>query len=160
MPELRPLDHHDAWRPDDALFVPLRHSDGHLLGVLSLDEPIDGLRPSTADLAVLSGVAAHLALAVESADAQQATERLLTELRDAEKRYRSLVERLPAIVYQAPLGVRAPWRYVAPQVETVLGFTQMEWLSDPASGSTGCTSKTASVRSPRKSTRGSRASRC
>jgi PAS domain S-box-containing protein len=130
VPELRPLDHHDAWRPDDALFVPLRHSDGHLLGVLSLDEPLDGLRPSSADLAVLSGVAAHLALAVESADAQQATERLLDELRDAEKRYRSLVERLPAIVYQAPLGIRAPWRYVAPQVARILGFTQAEWLND------------------------------
>jgi PAS domain S-box-containing protein len=132
VPELRPLDHHDAWRPDDALFVPLRHSDGHLLGVLSLDEPTDGLRPSPEDLAVLVGVAAHLGLAVESAGAQEATERLVEELRDAEQRYRSLVERLPAIVYRARLGVHEPWRYVAPQLEAILGFSQAEWLGDPS----------------------------
>ena len=33
----------DAWHPEDALFVPLRHSDGHLLGILSVDEPNSGL---------------------------------------------------------------------------------------------------------------------
>jgi PAS domain S-box-containing protein len=131
VPELRELDHHDAWRPDDALFVPLRHSDGHLLGVLSLDEPTSGLRPSAADLAVLAGVAAHLAQAVEAAAAAHATERLLTELRDAEKRYRSLVERLPAIVYRAPLGTDEPWLYIAPQVQQLLGFTAAEWLGNP-----------------------------
>jgi PAS domain S-box-containing protein len=132
VPELRVLDHDDAWRPDDALFVPLRHSDGHLLGVLSLDEPVDGLRPASADLAVLSGVAAHLAQAVESAEANQTKERLLEEIRDGERRYRSLVERLPAIVYRARLGVQEPWRYIGPQVETILGFTQSEWLAEPA----------------------------
>jgi PAS domain S-box-containing protein len=130
VPELRVRDHDDAWRAEDALFVPLRASDGHLLGVLSLDEPTDGLRPSAADLAVLSGVAAHLALAVESADANHTKERLLEEIRDAEQRYRSLVEQLPAIVYRARLAVREPWHYVSPQVRTLLGFTQSEWLAD------------------------------
>jgi PAS domain S-box-containing protein len=131
VPELRPLDHRDAWRPDDALFVPLRHSDGHLLGVLSLDEPISGMRPPAGDLAVLAGVAAHLAHAIEAAAAAHATERLLAELRDAEKRYRSLVERLPAIVYRAPLGCDKPWLYVAPQLHAILGFTAAEWLAQP-----------------------------
>jgi PAS domain S-box-containing protein len=131
VPELRALDHHDAWRPDDALFVALRHSDGHLLGVLSLDEPTTGMRPSEVDLAVLAGVAAHLAQAVEAAAAAQATERLLAELRDAEGRYRSLVERLPAIVYRARLGPGEPWLYVAPQLQNILGFTAAEWLENP-----------------------------
>ncbi len=131
VPELRPLDHHDAWRPDDALFVPLRHSDGHLLGVLSLDQPTSGMRPSAGDLAVLAGVAAHLAQAVEAAAAAHATERLVDELRDAEQRYRSLVERLPAIVYRAPLGTDEPWLYIAPQLHAILGFTPSEWLAKP-----------------------------
>lgn len=132
VPEMRMLEHDDAWRPDDALFVPLRHSDGHLLGMLSLDEPADGLRPSPADLAVLSGVAAHLAQAVESAEANQTKDRLLEEIRDGEQRYRSLVEQLPAIVYRARLGVRERWRYIGPQVHAILGFSQSEWLSDAA----------------------------
>lgn len=132
VPELRMLDHQDAWRPEDALFVPLRASDGHLLGVLSLDEPLDGLRPLPADLAVLSGVAAHLSQAVESAEANHTKEQLLTEIRDAEQRYRSLVEQLPVIVYRARLAVREPWHYISPQVQKILGFTQSEWLADPA----------------------------
>jgi PAS domain S-box-containing protein len=132
IPELEPIDDLDAWQPQDALLVPLRHSDGHLLGVLSLDEPDDGLRPRREDLAVLSGVAAHLGQAVESALVGQERDRLVNELRDAERRYRSLVERLPAIVYRAKLGVRAPWLYVGPQIEAILGYTVREWIANPA----------------------------
>jgi PAS domain S-box-containing protein/putative nucleotidyltransferase with HDIG domain len=130
IPELEPVDDEDAWQPQDALLVPLRHSEGELLGVLSLDAPKDGLRPSADDLAVLSAMAAHLAQAVESARANQVKERLLDEVRDAEHRYRSLVERLPAVVYRAQCGERRTWYYVGPQIETVLGFTPSEWLAD------------------------------
>jgi PAS domain S-box-containing protein len=133
VPELRPLDHHDAWRPDDALFVPLRHSDSHLLGILSLDEPVDGMRPSAADLAVLAGLAAHLAQAVESAVANETTGRLLAKLRDAERRYRALVEQMPGIVYRASLTPGARWRSVGRQLEQILGFSPEEWLADGSS---------------------------
>jgi PAS domain S-box-containing protein len=132
IPELEPIDALDAWQAQDALLVPLRHSDGHLLGVVSLDEPEDGVRPRREDMAVLSGVAAHLAQAVESALVGQERDRLVNELRDAERRYRSLVERLPAIVYRAKLGIRAPWQYVGPQIEAILGYTAREWVANPA----------------------------
>src|SRR5581483_4370316 len=46
----------DAWQPQDALFVPLRHTDGHLLGVVSVD-----------DLDALVALADHAALAVQAA---------------------------------------------------------------------------------------------
>ena len=29
----------DAWHPDDELFVPMRHTDGHMLGIMSVGEP-------------------------------------------------------------------------------------------------------------------------
>ncbi|MGA2387410.1 MAG: ATP-binding protein [Candidatus Sulfotelmatobacter sp.] len=54
------------------------------------------------------------------------------ELVATENRYRTLVERLPAITYVAELGARGPWRYVSPQIESMLGFSPGEWLSDPA----------------------------
>jgi len=57
------------WHPDDALFVPLRSSTGQLLGIVSVDEPLDGRRPSDAQLEVLSAVAGHAALAIEHAQA-------------------------------------------------------------------------------------------
>ncbi len=69
--------------------------------------------------------AAHLvALAIER-------DRDKTELRAAEDRYRTLVERLPAITYVAELGADGPWHYVSPQIESILGFSAAEWLSDP-----------------------------
>ncbi|MGZ4430660.1 MAG: diguanylate cyclase domain-containing protein [Gaiellales bacterium] len=57
----------DAWHPEDALFVPLRHSDGHLLGVLGVDEPASGCIPSDDEVDVLVAVAEHAALALQSA---------------------------------------------------------------------------------------------
>jgi len=45
-------------------------------------------------------------------------------------RYRTLVETLPAITYIAELGASGPWHYVSPQIESILGFSPAEWLSD------------------------------
>ena len=131
VPSLEPLPASDAWQPEDALFVPLRHSDGHLLGVLSVDEPTSGMRPGESELAVLVSLAAHLAQALETAEANRARERLLEQVRVGERRYRSLVERLPAVVYRAEFGSAGRWDYVGPQVESVLGFTVEEWLAGP-----------------------------
>jgi len=44
---------------------------------------------------------------------------------------RDLVERVPAIFYMAELGVHGRWRYVSPQIETILGFSAEEWMADP-----------------------------
>ncbi len=52
-------------------------------------------------------------------------------LREAEIKYRMLVERLPVIVYTSELGANGNWPYVGPQIEQLLGFTPQEWMSDP-----------------------------
>jgi len=57
----------NAWHPDDALFVPLVHTEGHLLGIISVDEPVTGMRPGDEHLQVLWAVAEHAALALQSA---------------------------------------------------------------------------------------------
>jgi PAS domain S-box-containing protein len=59
-------------------------------------------------------------------------ERADTELRAAETRYRTLVERLPAITYIAEVGVLGPWHYVSPQIQSILGFSTTEWKHDAA----------------------------
>jgi len=51
------------------------------------------------------------------------------QLREAETKYRTLVEGLPAVVYIAEFGEEGAWRYVSPQIESVLGFTQEEFMS-------------------------------
>jgi PAS domain S-box-containing protein len=49
---------------------------------------------------------------------------------EAEERYRSMVERIPAVAYTAELGGEGRWTYVAPQIESVLGFSADEWQGD------------------------------
>ena len=44
-PDIPISDDPDAWHPEDALFVPLSHADGHLLGIVSVDEPRVGDAP-------------------------------------------------------------------------------------------------------------------
>jgi hypothetical protein len=39
VPDFEPSEDPDAWRPEDALFVPLHDTDGELLGIVSVDEP-------------------------------------------------------------------------------------------------------------------------
>ena len=50
--------------------------------------------------------------------------------KDAETLYRSLVEQLAAVTYIAELGLEGPWIFVSPQVESLLGYTPQEWLSN------------------------------
>jgi PAS domain S-box-containing protein len=49
----------------------------------------------------------------------------------AEARYRSLVEKLPAVTFMAALDAGTNSLYVSPQIEALLGFTQKEWMEDP-----------------------------
>ncbi|HVF92044.1 MAG TPA: PAS domain S-box protein [Blastocatellia bacterium] len=53
------------------------------------------------------------------------------ELPDAEARYRTLVEQIPAVVFMAFLDKGIGEAYVSPQIEAMLGFSQEEWLNDP-----------------------------
>ena len=57
--------------------------------------------------------------------------RLQNDLLAAERRYRHLVERVPAVVYIADPGLTGTWHYVSPQIEEVLGFSADEWMADP-----------------------------
>ncbi|HWT87685.1 MAG TPA: PAS domain S-box protein [Candidatus Angelobacter sp.] len=49
---------------------------------------------------------------------------------EAESKYQMIVEKVAAISYIAELGVKGRWRYVSPQIESILGFSQEEWLAD------------------------------
>src|SRR5260370_3155975 len=54
-----------------------------------------------------------------------------SELAKAEARYRSLIEEIPAVTFVAPFDESIGELYVSPQIVTMLGFTQEEWLNDP-----------------------------
>ena len=113
VPSVEPGTGEDAWHPEDALFVPMRHSDGHLLGILSVDEPASRRRPADEELDVLVALADHAALAVQSA--QEASEAA---------RHRLALERLLAVSSQLPAEPVADeiLRAVCDGVRDALGF--------------------------------------
>jgi two-component system cell cycle sensor histidine kinase/response regulator CckA len=103
--------------------TPIASQDGSILGTFA----IYYREPRTPDAQHLQLIthSTHLAgIAIEH-------DRAKAELRIAEARYRTLVERLPAITYVAELGAGGPWHFVSPQIESMLGFSPAEWLSDP-----------------------------
>ena len=58
-------------------------------------------------------------------------ERQLTDnLTVAEAQYRSVVERVPGVVYVAEAGENGRWHFVSAKIEELLGFTADEWTAD------------------------------
>jgi len=55
---------------------------------------------------------------------------LVRELRDADARYRAMVEQLPAVVYVADIGAQATWHDISPRIKELLGYSAEEWLAD------------------------------
>jgi PAS domain S-box-containing protein len=118
------------------LGVPLLAGE-KVIGIISLDKQQPGFyKPRHARLAM--AFAQQAAIAIENArhfsDAQneiaQRT-RIEAELREAEARYRTLVEQLPAITYRYSIDPQGHTTYISPQVEKLLGYTVDEWMSDP-----------------------------
>ena len=71
----------DAWHPEDALIVPMRGADGTLLGVVSVDEPRSGLRPTDEEIDVLVAFAEHVIAAFESVQVAAEAQRDRASLR-------------------------------------------------------------------------------
>jgi PAS domain S-box-containing protein len=54
----------------------------------------------------------------------------LTRAETAEAKYRTLIDQLPAVTYSEALDTGKTIS-VSPQIETILGCTQEEWMADP-----------------------------
>ncbi len=85
--------------------------------------------PITADSA--QALLLQLAAFASSAGAPTKALQSSTEPPGIAARYRTLVEQIPAVIFTAFLDQGLSEAYVSPHVETVLGFTQEEWLDDP-----------------------------
>jgi two-component system sensor histidine kinase UhpB len=107
-------------------------------GSIGEEVAVEAMRRGAADY-LLKDRLARLGPAVERAleRSRSEEERRRNEhsLRNAEIRYRSLVEKTPAIVYT---WAATEWVdsfkeiYVSPQIERILGFAPDEWLADPS----------------------------
>jgi len=165
VPATEPGAGEDAWHPEDALFLPMRHADGHLLGILSVDEPLSLRRPNDEELDVLVSLADHAAFAVQAAQeaAEAARHRLALEqllevssrltaepvadeiLRDVCRGVRDALgfEHVAAQLIDPDTGAleaRAAvgWRLDGPAMRSTVLFSEIAPLLDPEFEVAGC----------------------
>ena len=82
----------------------------------------DRVRDRTAEL-----MRVNAELTAEVAERQRAEDLL----RQAEAKYRTLVENIPAAVFIWELSEVGACLYISPQIEAMLGFPVKDWLADP-----------------------------
>lgn len=96
---------------------------GGLWGFMGFDDCAVEREWSPAEIDALTAAASALGATI-------AGERADLALAEAEAKYRTLVEELPAVPYIDQADASMMTLYVGPQVEEVLGVTQEEYLSD------------------------------
>lgn len=87
------------WDPQDLLYAPLRLADGRIVGVLSVDDPIDGRRPTGESLAPLELFIHQAAVAIENAQ-------LIKSLELAKEQLKANAEMLESKVEERTLQLR------------------------------------------------------
>jgi diguanylate cyclase (GGDEF)-like protein/PAS domain S-box-containing protein len=111
-----------------------------LTGILALDlltQP--ALLTAPVRVAAAGAIVAVVTLAIARqtvllADREQVIERerrLADELVVAEAQYRSVVERVPGVVYVAEAGQHGRWHFVSAKIEELVGYSAEEWMADP-----------------------------
>jgi len=82
-------------------------------------------------LVALGAIARQTVLLADREQVISRERRLTDELTVAEAQYRSVVERVPGVVYVAEAGQHGRWHFVSAKIEELLGYTADEWTSDP-----------------------------
>ncbi len=109
--------------------LPLRVA-GLAFGVLAIySEQANSFESSEVEL--LTEMSNNLAFGITAIRSHEESRRATVALREAEAKYRQLVEEVPAISYVAEAGAFGPFLYVSPQVTTILGYHPEDCLSDP-----------------------------
>jgi len=109
--------------------LPLRAGE-HAFGVLMIySDQVGSFERSEMEL--LTEMANNLAFGITAIRSQEERKRAAAALREAEAKYRQLVEEVPAISYVAEAGAQGRFLYLSPQVEKILGYRPADCMSDP-----------------------------
>lgn len=99
----RTYDENAEWHPDDFLFIPLFNPDGAIVGLINVDDPSDGKRPTISTLLPLELFANQMAAALENIRNHQKQTALIQRLRDQQ----NVVMELSTPVIQIADGILA-----------------------------------------------------
>lgn len=80
-------------------------------------------------LELLPPIIASLLREQQLSEAKQQAE---SKLHEAETKYRTLIEQIPAVTYITALDESDNMLYISPQAEKILGHSPAEWQADPA----------------------------
>lgn len=109
--------------------LPLRAAE-RAFGVLMIySDQVGSFEHSEMEL--LTEMANNLAFGITAIRSQEEGRRATLALREAEAKYRQLVEEVPAISYVAEAGAQGRFLYLSPQVEKILGYRPADCMSDP-----------------------------
>ena len=99
----------EAWQPRDVLIVPLELRSGEYVGVIWVDQPLDGKRPDQDTARTLDIFANQAAIALENAQLYDRAQRELAERVQAETAQRRYAERLQVLfeMGQAIVGAQS-----------------------------------------------------
>ncbi len=92
------------------------HRDGHVVWILLNASMVHGE----------GGEPLYFVSQIQDISKRKRAEERLSE---AEERYRTLVERIPAVTHVEEVGETQGTMYMSPQVEDLLGYPQEDWLS-------------------------------
>jgi PAS domain S-box-containing protein len=85
VPSQRSLEEMVNWHPQDMIYAPLRTPSGRIVGILSMDDPVDGQMPTEESLSPLALFLHQAAMIIENAQ-------LIQSLREARERLEQKVD--------------------------------------------------------------------
>jgi len=125
--EVRPIRSHEnegsfvgGWHPDDMLFIPFYSSQGEIIGVMSVDDPYDGCKPTPESLQVTELFAREAATLIERS-------KILRELSETKQYLEKLINSSADIIITADakgriiLFNRAAERILGYSAEEIIG---------------------------------------
>jgi PAS domain S-box-containing protein len=96
------------------------------------ENAVAALKAGAADYLVKqSDYLLRLPVAISNAVAHSRLVREQAALREAEVKYQSLVEQIPAVVFLDDIDENETTLYMSPRIEELTGFTRAEWFADP-----------------------------
>jgi len=134
------------WHPQDTLYAPLQLPKGRIVGILSMDDPLDGRRPTKESLAPLELFIHQAGVAVENAQLikdletarnqvreyaeklESKVEERTRELTESEKKYSTLVEHANDGIVIIQDGKVS---FASKRIEELTGYRREELVGNP-----------------------------